>query len=206
MTAYWQNVCRMMSVPFLSIQMFGRAGRNGCNSRAHLVYTNEQLKGVKDPFLSRYCTDQENCLRAILLEGIGSKEKGHRDTACCDRCNWCLIPYARLDMLAPTPPARKKRSVCLREIDSTLKKKLKVELLAERERILQEIPEYQMLGANFLCSKSVIEELCDKAAFIRTKEDLDDIFCLRPELRLRFYNTIWNLVSSAPLPCKRRRM
>ena len=53
MTAYWQNVCRMMSVPFLSIQMFGRAGRNGCNSRAHLVYTNEQLKGVKDPFLSR---------------------------------------------------------------------------------------------------------------------------------------------------------
>ena len=109
-------------------------------------------------------------------------------------------------MLAPTPPARKKRSVCLREIDSTLKMKLKVELLAERERILQEIPEYQMLGATFLCSKSVIEELCDKAAFIRTKEDLDDIFCLCPELRLRFYNTIWNLVSSAPLPCKRRRM
>ena len=94
----------------------------------------------------------------------------------------------------------------LREIDAPLKRKLRVGLLAERDRVLQEIPEYQMLGANFVCSEPLIEELCDKAAFIRTKEDMDDMFCLRPELHSRFFDTIWKLVSSAPPPCKRRRM
>jgi len=51
----------------------------------------------------------------------------------------------------------------LHEIVTPLKSKLRVELLAERQKVLQEIPKYQnlMLGANFLCSEplTVIEEL-----------------------------------------------
>jgi len=56
--------------------MFGRAGRNGFHCRAHLLYTTEQLKRVKDPFLSRFCgvQEKENCRRSIVLQGIGSRE------------------------------------------------------------------------------------------------------------------------------------
>ena len=188
--------------------MFGRAGRNGFHSRAHLLFTTEQLKRVKDPFLSRFCgvQEKENCRRSIVLQGIGSRERVHLNTGCCDRCSSSHIPCTRLDILVPTPPPKGRRCVRLREIDAPLKRKLRVGLLAERDRVLQEIPEYQMLGANFVCSEPLIEELCDKAAFIRTKEDMDDMFCLRPELHSRFFDTIWKLVSSAPPPCKRRRM
>ena len=70
--------------------------------------------------------------------------------------------------------------------------------------MLAEKPAYQMIGVNFICSDALICEICEGAKFISTLEDMD-IYCLRPELKERFFNIIMDVVSELPRPKRSRR-
>ena len=75
----------------------------------------------------------------------------------------------------------------------------------EKEKILEECPGFRMHGGNFILSGATVKDLCSKAPFIESKDDLKDIALLRPEYRDRVFNVIWDIVSSAPPPEKKQR-
>ena len=66
-----------------------------------------------------------------------------------------------------------------------------------------ENPPYKMLGAGFVCSNFVINELCKDAKFYRTEMDIN-LFGIRPEYRKRLGNIVLNTLRDAP-PAKRSR-
>ena len=43
-----------------------------------------------------------------------------------------------------------------------------------------------MLGEGFVCPDCVVDAVCKQSKFVKDKEDLEDIFGLRPELRSIF--------------------
>ena len=59
-------------------------------------------------------------------------------------------------------------------------------------------------SGNFILPDATIEDLVLTAPFVVSKEDLD-VLLLRPEYRERFYNVMWDVMSTAPLPTRKRR-
>lgn len=92
----------------------------------------------------------------------------------------------------------------MREIEEDLKKELRAKMIEERDRLLIENPMYRMIGVNFLCPDSVLEQLCERASYISSTDHVD-IFCLRPQFRDRFYKVVVDCVSCAPPPARRHR-
>lgn len=189
------------------MQMYGRAGRNGTPAHAHLLYTSRQVKKIKDPSLNRFCGDacKENCRRQQLLVSLGSKESIQGNAACCDVCTGGRVPSARLDVLVPPSLKRARKSKPVRDVNKNMEQMLREGLLKENDKILEECPGLRMLGGNFIFSDAVIEELCLKAPFIESKDDLNGVLLLRPEHHERVFNVIWHIVSSAPPPPKKHR-
>ena len=155
-----------------------------------------------DPILEHFCAsgNTENCLRDILLRGLGSSTAVRHNTACC---TVCCTPCARLDILQPGTRKYRKKPATVREISESLSKQLQVALEKERDKILAEKPSYRILGSQYICSDFVIQEICTRAKYITSSDDLNVAF-LRPELRSRFYSVVMNFVVDAP-PYKRRR-
>ena len=59
-----------------------------------------------------------------------------------------------------------------------------------------------MMGSSFLLSDNTIKEL---ATTLRSVDDLNSILSLRPELKNRLFRLLWDFVSFAPSPQKKRR-
>ena len=158
-----------------------------------------------DPILERFCAsgNTENCLRDILLRGLGSSAVVRHNTACCTVCCTGGVPCARLDILQPGTRKYHKKPATVREISESLSKQLQVALEQERDKILAEKPSYRILGSQYVCSDFVIQEICTRAKYITSSHDLNVAF-LRPELRSHFYSVVMNFVADA-LPSKRRR-
>ena len=186
-------------------QLLGRAGRNGSTARGHLLFNPKSLQRTKDQSLQIYCSDKENCKRSILLASVGNARTCSTATQCCDTCTQGKVPYSRVDILSPTQLKRSKRPIAVRDVTSALRDKIKSDLFKEREKVLEEYPSYRMLGSSFICSDSIISELCSKAKFVKSVDDLNNVCGLRPELSLRFFSVMWETISSAPPPQKKRR-
>lgn len=127
------------------------------------------------------------------------------DPAKC--CNVCSAhgPYSNLDILKPMRWQNRKRPADVRSIGENLKKELRSKLI-ERDKILNENPMYRMIGVNFLCRDSILEQLCERASYTTAAEHLD-IFCLHAQFRDRFYNVVVHCVlgASPPAPKSRRK-
>ena len=128
-------------------------------------------------------------------------------TNCCDAClkknrsevtSYCEIPFVE-----GRTKESKTRHTAVIQVDDALKKNLKENLLYERSRIMGENPPYKMLGAGFVCSNFVINELCKDAKIYRTEKDIN-LFGIRPEYRKRLGNIVLNTLRDAP-PAKRSR-
>ena len=130
--------------------MIGRAGRNGCPARAHILCTTRK---TKDPLLTALtANEKENCRRRSIMRGLGSSEDTSRNDACCDNCGEGIL--SRLNFLKNVPARRNKKRKPVRTVDQAIEQKLKVALLEEREKILMEEPGYRMLGVEFVLSTS----------------------------------------------------
>ena len=174
------------------VQMFGRAGRDGCQARAHLLYTTRQTKRVSDPSLKSFTCEgnQENCRRKEMLVALGSKEFITSNETCCDICSGGNVPSPKLDVLVATSQKRVRKPVSVRHITDEIKEALREALLVERVRIGEEFPGFKMIGTGFILSDSTIAELCDKASSIMSKEDLNSVVSLRPEYHDRLFYVI----------------
>ena len=67
------------------IQLCGRAGRDGVDSRAHVFYSTKQKK--MDKLVKEFCTSKENCRRVLLMKSLGSSESFGSSARCCDVCH-----------------------------------------------------------------------------------------------------------------------
>ena len=180
----------MIDIVF-TIQMIGRAGRNGAPSQAHLLFKANDMNSV-DVHLKSVCTDKENCRRSIILSGVGNNDCMHSATNCCDVCSWGNIPYSRLDVLQCTSRPRTKKSCQLRELDNHMKEQVKKALLEEREKIIQENPGYMMMGKNYVYSDYLLDTIVEKSDSIKSQEDLQHLF-LHPEYCNRVFRKFWTL-------------
>ena len=192
----------MIDIVF-TVQMIGRAGRNGCPSRAHLLFKANDMNSV-DVRLKSVCTDKENCRRSTILSGVGNNDCMHTATNCCDVCTWGKIPYPRLDILQCVCRPRTKKYCQLREVDNCMKEQLKNVLLEEREIIIQENPGYMMMGKNYVYSDYFIDTAVEKSDSIKSPEDLQHLL-LRPEYCIRIFRKVWDITCAAPPPIKRHR-
>ena len=188
--------------------MCGRAGRNGAEARAHLFYSANKKSKIKDSLLEKYCRDEDNsCRRSILLNGVGDDHVSSGGTGCCDTClknsgsevaSFCEVPFVE-----GHPKETKSRRTALKQVDDTLKKTLKENLLYERSRVMEENPPFKMLGVGFVCSNCAINQLCRDAKFYQGESDIN-LFGIRPEYRKRLGNIVLNTLRDAP-PAKRSR-
>ena len=186
--------------------MFGRAGRNGCPARAHLLYTCTQKPSVEEVHLKSFACGTENCRRKELIASLGSEEVLATNPACCDVCTGGKIPTLRLDVLAASHSKRTYKAKPVRDIDRDMEQTLKEALLKEREKILEESVGLRILGRSFVFSEATVKDLCVKAKYIKSKEDLGNLLSLRPEYHDRVFNIVWSVVSQAPPPQRKRRI
>lgn len=200
--------CTCIYTSHIHVQMFGRAGRNGHQARAHLLYTTRQTKRISDCSLKMFTCEgnEENCRRKEMLLGLGSKESiSNNYGACCDICTGGTVLSPRLDILVPTPQKQVRKAKPVRHITDNIKKAVREALIVERGRIVDEFPGFRMIGTEFILSDATIGELCDRASTITSKEDLNDVVLLRPEYHDRLFRVIWLIVSCAPPPKKKQR-
>ena len=191
--------------------MCGRAGRNGCESRAHLIYSSKQKK-FDDEKLCSYCVSIENCLRIHILhaicEHVDSHSKSVPASTCCLVCSGGDVPAERLNILkvGKAKPVKRKRP-SIRNVSASMKDKIKEALRKERsEYMMKNCPHIPMIGIHQgVCSDEIIDDICSKAQSITTVEDID-YFLLCPELQSRFFDVVIDIVRDAPRAKQRRRI
>lgn len=192
-----------------SIQLFGRAGRNGCLARGHLFYSEKKEKAkptvVGDDVLSDFVTGAKNC-RSALICGMGGNDVGSPSERCCDKCTpHAIAPNDRLNILVIGKQSRGKKRAAVRRVDEELLMTLKNKLRMERDRYIQENPCFMMTGFSFVCPDVTIEELCSQATYIQTPLDMS-LFGIKTELRDRFFNIISSVLSEPALSKRRCRI
>ena len=193
-----------------SIQLFGRAGRNGCLARGHLFYSEKKEKAkptvVGDDVLSDFVTGAKNCRRNALICGMGGNDVGSPSERCCDKCTpHAIAPNDRHNILVIGKQSRGKKRAAVRRVDEELLMTLKNELRMERDRYIQENPCFMMTGFSFVCPDVTIEELCSQATYIQTPLDMS-LFGIKTELRDRFFNIISSVLSEPALSKRRCRI
>ena len=154
--------------------------------------------------MKTFCKNTENCRRLTMLRAVGSSEQVHASGGCCDVCTAGGVQCGRLDILRASSRKNHRREATRRVIGTHLAKTLRDALFEERAKIVEEHPAYAMLGESFVCPSGVILKLCEQARYISKVEDID-IFCLRTELRDRFFNVVMATVANAPPPPQKRR-
>ena len=191
------------------LQLFGRAGRDGCPSRGHLFYSSSKKKSNKkvneDKTLLKFAHDQENCRRRTLVSGMGGRiDNLVRSERCCDLCTPSAIPCkGRLDVTQAGMPSKRKRRIAVRVITDNLLGSLKQRLCLERSTYIQENPCLRMVGPSFVCPDVTIDEICKQAEYISSVDDIS-LFGIRTDLKHRFFNIITDVLSQL-VPRKRWR-
>ena len=118
------------------IQLFGRAGRSGGLSRAHLFYSKQKKK--VDAEIKDFCDNKENCLRRSILKAIGDTAPlGSFSTPCCSNCPPSPLSLpSKLEIIECSPavaPSSNKRSAHWKT-NKTIDETLRNRLLEERQK------------------------------------------------------------------------
>ena len=186
-----------------TFQLFGRAGRGGCQSRAHFCYSTKQKK--VNPEVKTFSESTQNCLRQQLVSAVGSRESvsNGANNYCCSVCSVFASDRLCLDSSDSTNQKKRRKTIweSTQELEDTLSKKLK----DERTSFINQHEHFKMLGYSFVCPDSVISHICAQARFIDSEDMLRD-FGLRKELVAPFYHIIYQEVSQHPIVPKRRRI
>ena len=69
------------------LQLIGRAGRCGHESRGHIFTNSREIRTCSDEALVEFCVSKENCRRRVLLNALGSSESLPSCTSFCDVCS-----------------------------------------------------------------------------------------------------------------------
>ena len=184
-------------------QLFGRAGRDGRASRAHIFLSSaqkcsEQVRG--------YCTSKENCRRRMMLLAVGASENHPENLPCCDSCNNSKCPKSVcFESQVTSTRSKHKRRIAVKDVNDNCMANLRAGLVKAVEEFLEEHPSFKMLGRSFICPDSVIEKICAEARFINSLEDLN-IVGIRPEIKSSLYHVVSSVISNAPARKRSRRV
>lgn len=128
-----------------------------------------------------------------MIKAVGGSIQQQQDqqqqqSLCCMVCNpTTFLDGGRLDIVQPgRPAARKRRRVARKGVDTSA---IESQLKAERNKFLEENPALAIVGEQMVCPDGVISEICSSAKYISVVKDMD-LFCLRTELKERFFNVI----------------
>lgn len=72
--------------------------------------------------------------------------------------------------------------MAVRRVTEHITETVQLELKAERAKYITEHPSLAILGVQFVCPDSVINNICSSLKFISVLSDMDS-FCLRQELK-----------------------
>ena len=129
--------------------------------------------------MKNYCLNKENCLRKMLVQGVGGEDVSTSEQ-CCSSCSGGSIPYPRVDICVSGKSSRAKRPQTVRVVSQQLQESLKERLIQARNSVLLANPGYRMLGQHFVCPDSVIDNgICSVSDM--------NMYFLRPELRQQFF-------------------
>ena len=157
-----------------------------------------------DPDVKLFCLEKENCRRTTMLRSIGSKEVIDRSTSVpCDVCD--SVPASLSFESARRTSERQTKRTAVRDVDDELKADLKEKLFKERELYIQKHPCYKMVGADFVCSSVVIDDICADARFINSVDSISTYYDIHPEMQSIFFTVIMDALSNAPPKRKRRK-
>ena len=170
-------------------------------SRAHVFFSSKQ-KSI-DRSVKSYCTNQENCRRVALLRAIGSSEAPASSLSCCDVCGVGTEIADKL-LFEASVSSSKRRRKAVRRVDEDLSLTLKSRLTTTRDQFIDDHPHIKMIGPSFVCSSSVIDDICSSARFI------DSVECIRtypihPQLCPLIFSALCDILKDAPPPRSRRR-
>lgn len=174
----------------------GRAGRDGSPSVAHILTDNREVKQVKDKDLVTFITSKENCRRRILLDALGSVEDVPHGSLekCCDVCS----PRTSLSngIFRRISAKRQPKPHVVRIVTKAQQEGLKKALELERDRITGSDLGYRSLGKELVVPSGCIAEICKRAQYIQSHDDMLSVLGLRRELSDRIYNTFVSFFST----------
>lgn len=129
-----------------------------------------------------------------MIKSLGGTVQ--QSTLCCMVCNPSAFSDGeRLSILqVGKAPPRKKRRVAVRRVDKSLLETVMSRLKEERANYIKEHPTLAILGVQLVCPDSVISSICSSVKFISIASDMD-LFCLRQELKQRFFDVIIAIVN-----------
>ena len=158
-----------------------------------------------DDKVRQLCEDRENCRRKKMLEAIGSTESCDGENACCDTCGVDrLVPKLKFEESRPVNTVSRKRRCAVFTVTEDAVSTLAQALRQERDKYLDNHPNFAPFGPDCVCSNSLIDHICMQAKFISEESDLDTIFTLRPALRPIFFKIIQDIFSVVAIPRKSR--
>lgn len=128
-----------------------------------------------------------------MLRALGGTVQ--QSSLCCMVCNPTEVLESDV-MRVGKPAPRKKRRVAIRKVDESVISDIKSRLQEERVKYIAEHSGLAILGVQLVCPNSVINNICSSVRFISVANDMDS-FCLRQELKERFFNVIMAVVNSS---------
>ena len=113
--------------------------------------------------VKRFALSKEDCRRKIIVEEIGgvleTTGQSQYVDSCCDTC--CPSFFERLNILKLTSVSHK----CRRAVRVVDKNSLRTQLITAA---FKQKADFSMIGVNFFCADSVIDEVCAQAKFVKT--------------------------------------
>ena len=153
-----------------------------------MLYSNSLKKknSTGDAILLEFAIGSENCRRQTLICGMGGSDFARPMERCCDVCTpQAIMSHDRLNVLEIGKALRKKKRVAVRVVSEELSQTLREQLMAERDKYVEENPCFHPIGANFVCPDVTIDELCSQAEYIQSPSDIT-LFGVRSDLKHRF--------------------
>ena len=120
-----------------------------------------------------------------------------QNSQCCMVCSPATFTESSrlgiIEVQAKMP--RKKRRIAVRKVSEVQLQVLESSLKAERASYIKEHPILTILGVQIVCPDSIIKKICLGVKCISSVNDMDN-FCVRQELKQRFFNVIMLVVNS----------
>lgn len=160
---------------------------------AHILTDTREVKQVKDKDLAEFITSKENCRRRILIKALGSVEDLPHISLenCCDVCSPRTSGIFRRISVKRRPKPH-----VVRIVTGAQQEGLKKALELERDRIIGSDLGYRSLGKELVLPSGCISEICKRAQYIQSHDDILSVFGLRRELSDRLYNTFISFFSN----------
>ena len=131
-----------------------------------------------------------------MIQSLGGTVQTNSPWQCCMVCNPTMFgDGSRLAVVElGGVPSRRRRRVAVRKVTGLQMEVLESSLKAERANYISEHPNLAILGVQLVCPNSTIKNICSGAKFISILSDMDS-FCIRRELKQRFFNVIMLVVN-----------